>query len=150
MRGFSYAREVQPVIDRHCVRCHDGKSQPDGTTIADLRGDVKLADWSSVTPGNGGYAKTAGKFSVGYAALHRYVRRPGIESDFHVLEPLEFHADTTHLVQMLKQGHHGVKLDAEAWDRLLDGGDYFAVLAQVPATSGAIHDHRADAACPGS
>ena len=119
VRGFSYAREVQPVIDRHCVSCHDGKAQPDGSTPPDLRGDVKLADWSSVTPGNGGYAKTAGKFSVGYAALHRYVRRPGIESDFHVLEPLEFHADTTQLVQMLQQGHHGVQLDAEAWDRLV-------------------------------
>jgi glycine dehydrogenase len=35
---------------------------------------------------------------------------------------------------------------AEAWDALLDGGDYFAVLTQIPATSGAIHDHRADAA----
>ena len=119
LRGFSYAREVQPVIDRHCVSCHNGQPRPDGSTIADLRGTVKLADWNSVTPGNGGYAKTAGKFSVGYAALHRYVRRPGIESDFHVLEPLEFHADTTHLVQLLKQGHYGVQLDAEAWDRLV-------------------------------
>ncbi|MEO8122971.1 MAG: glycine dehydrogenase (aminomethyl-transferring), partial [Burkholderiales bacterium] len=35
---------------------------------------------------------------------------------------------------------------AEEWDRLLDGGDYFAVLAQIPATNGTIHDHRADAA----
>ena len=34
---------------------------------------------------------------------------------------------------------------AEAWDRLIDGGDYFAVLAQYPATSGQIHDMRADA-----
>ncbi len=34
---------------------------------------------------------------------------------------------------------------ADEWDRLLDGGDYFAVLAQLPATSGAIHDHRQDA-----
>ena len=119
VRGFSYAREVQPVIDRNCVSCHDGQPRPDGATLPDLRGDVKLADWNSVTPGNGGYAKTAGKFSVGYAALHRYVRRPGIESDFHVLEPLEFHADTTHLAQLLKQGHHGVQLDAEEWDRLV-------------------------------
>ncbi len=119
VRGFSYAREVQPVIDRNCVGCHDGQPRPDGTVTPDLRGDVKLADWNSVTPGNGGYAKTAGKFSVGYAALHRYVRRPGIESDFHVLEPMEFHADTTHLVQLLKKGHHGVTLDAEAWDRLV-------------------------------
>ncbi len=119
VRGFSYAREVQPVIDRNCVSCHDGKPHADGATICDLRGTEKIADWSSVTPGNGGYTKTAGKFSVGYAELHRYVRRPGIESDFHILEPLEFHADTTHLVQLLKKGHHGVKLDAEEWDRLV-------------------------------
>ncbi len=35
---------------------------------------------------------------------------------------------------------------AEDWERLVSGGDYFAVLAQIPATSGAIHDVRADAA----
>ncbi len=35
---------------------------------------------------------------------------------------------------------------AEEWDALLDSGDYFAVLTQIPATSGAIHDHRSDAA----
>lgn len=117
LRGFSYQREVQPVIDKYCLGCHNGQPQPDGSRIADLRGNVKLTDWSSVTPGNGG--GHAGKFSVGYAELHRYVRRPGIESDFHMLEPMEFHADTTQLVQMLKKGHYGVELDAEAWDRLI-------------------------------
>ncbi|MCP4784009.1 MAG: SUMF1/EgtB/PvdO family nonheme iron enzyme [Fuerstiella sp.] len=116
-RGFSYAREVQPVIDRYCVGCHDGGPRADGTDIPDLRGDVKITDWTSITPGNG--SSHAGKFSVGYAQLHRYVRRPGIESDYHMLEPMEFHADTTQLVQMLKRGHHNVKLDAEAWDRLI-------------------------------
>jgi len=116
-RGFSYAREVQPVIDKHCVGCHDGRPRAAGPAPCDLRGDVKITDWKSVTPGNGG--RHAGKFSVGYAELHRFVRRPGIESDYHVLEPTEFHADTTHLVQMLRQGHYGVQLDREAWDRLI-------------------------------
>jgi len=116
-RGFSYAREVQPVIDRYCVGCHDGTPQADGKQIPNLRGDMKLTDWSSITPGNGGVH--AGKFSVGYAQLHRYVRRPGIESDYHMLEPMEYHADTTELVQMLRNGHHNVKMDAEAWDRLI-------------------------------
>ena len=23
-RGFSFAAEVQPILDRHCTRCHDG------------------------------------------------------------------------------------------------------------------------------
>jgi formylglycine-generating enzyme required for sulfatase activity len=118
-RGFSYAREVQPVIDQHCVSCHNGQKGESVAHIPDLRGTELIEDWDSVTPGNGGYTKTAGKFSVGYAALHRYVRRPGIESEFHVLEPMEFHADTTQLVQLLRKGHHGVELSSEAWDRLI-------------------------------
>ncbi|MFV2070139.1 MAG: SUMF1/EgtB/PvdO family nonheme iron enzyme, partial [Pirellulales bacterium] len=115
-RGFSYAREVQPVIDKYCLGCHDGAT-PASFSPPDLRGDVQITDWRSVTPGNGGVH--AGKFSLGYAELHRYVRRPGIESDYHMLEPMEFHADTTELVQMLDKGHHNVRLDAEAWDRLI-------------------------------
>ncbi len=51
--------------------------------------------------------------------MTRYVRRPGIESDYHMLEPMEYHADTTQLVQTLAKGHHGVQLDREAWDRLI-------------------------------
>lgn len=116
-RGFSYPHEVQPVIDKHCVSCHNGQPREAGNALVDLRGDVKIADFGMVTPGNGG--GSGGKFSVGYANLHRYVRRPGIESDCPVLTPMEFHADTTELVQMLEKGHHGVKLDAESWDRLV-------------------------------
>ena len=47
------------------------------------------------------------------------MRRNGPEGDYHTLTPLEFHADTSLLVQMLRKGHHNVKLDAEAWDRLI-------------------------------
>ena len=118
LRGFSYAREVQPVIDRHCVSCHNPDwAAAQGKPVCDLRGDVPLTNWSSVTPGNGG--ARAGKFSVGYNELQRWVRRNGIEGDYHILTPMEFHADTTDLVQLLRQGHHGVQLDAEAWDRLI-------------------------------
>jgi glycine dehydrogenase len=34
---------------------------------------------------------------------------------------------------------------AEEWDALIAGGDYFAVLAQMPSTDGSIHDLRGDA-----
>ncbi|MEW6357444.1 MAG: SUMF1/EgtB/PvdO family nonheme iron enzyme [Planctomycetota bacterium] len=116
-RGFHFPREVQPVLDAYCVRCHHGQQRADGKEIPDLRGDVWITDFRSVTPGNGG--GRGGKFTVSYANLHRYVRRPGIESDYHLLTPMEFHADTTELVQMLKKGHNGVRLDPEAWDRLI-------------------------------
>ncbi len=35
---------------------------------------------------------------------------------------------------------------AASWDELIAGGDYFAVLLQMPTTSGSIHDVREDAA----
>ena len=117
LRGFSYPREVQPVVDRHCVGCHNGQPKQEGGAEPNLRGDVKISDWAQVTPGQGG--ARGGKFSVGYYEMSRYVRRPGIESDYHMLEPMEFHADTTQLVQLLKKGHYGVQLDKEAWDRLI-------------------------------
>ncbi len=122
-RGFSFQREVQPVLDQHCLSCHDpesheGKQLAASHAMPDLRGTEFIKDWKSVTPGNAG--PDGGKsFSVSYNWLHRFVRRPGIESDYHLLTPLDFHADTTELVQMLKKGHYGVKLDGESWDRLV-------------------------------
>jgi len=125
-RGFSYPREVQPVLDRYCVGCHDGEPRPDGgKALADLRGTKIISDFSSVIAGSGG--KRGGKFSYSYAELHRYVRRPGIESDYQMLTPMEYHADTTELVQMLKRGHYGVQLDPESWDRIITWIDFNTV-----------------------
>ena len=59
------------------------------------------------------------KYTPAYDALIPYVRRVGIEDDVSLLVPGEYHADTSELVQMLRKGHHGVRLDAEAWDRLV-------------------------------
>jgi formylglycine-generating enzyme required for sulfatase activity len=115
LRGFNFAREVQPVLDRFCVGCHDGRSHQ-GQTVFDLRGRDYIQDYTSVFHFGG---KDAGHFTTSYAELHRFVRRPGLESDYHMLTPMDFHADTTELVQMLTKGHHGVRLDAEAWDRLI-------------------------------
>lgn len=117
-RNFSFKREVQPVLDRYCVGCHDGRDPAQGGPPPDLRGTVLTSDYQSYIAGSGnGYG---GKyFSVGYFELSRFVRRPGIESDLHLLRPGEYHADTTELVRLLTKGHHGVQLDAEAWDRLI-------------------------------
>jgi len=111
-RGFNFDREVQPVLDEHCVRCHDGSRND----IPDLKERKHITDYTSVFHSGD---RDAGHFSVAYTELHRFVRRPGLESDYHLLMPLEFHANTTQLVQKLRKGHGGVRLDAEAWDRLI-------------------------------
>lgn len=102
-RGFSFIREVQPVLDQYCAGCHHGQA-----------GRPNLADPRIV--------KTSGGINdlpKSYLELHPYVRRNGPEGDYHVLTPLEFHANTSLLVQMLRKGHHQVRLDDEAWDRLI-------------------------------
>jgi formylglycine-generating enzyme required for sulfatase activity len=128
-RGFSFSREVQPVLDRHCVGCHDGQARDDGKPIPDLRGDQGYfvcyrtgnpnPEIIRDTPRQQLLGKYGGIFDPSYIALRRYVRVGGLESDLHLLPPMEFHADTSELVQMLRKGHHGVQLDAEAWDRLI-------------------------------
>jgi formylglycine-generating enzyme required for sulfatase activity len=119
-RGFSFRREVQPVLDRNCVGCHNGQAEGD-RPVPDFRGD-----------GQGGWQN----FTPSYVALHPFVRRPGPESDYHLQRPLEFHVSTSELIQMLRKGHHGVQLDAEDWDRLITWIDL-----NVP-DHGTWHEHR--------
>jgi formylglycine-generating enzyme required for sulfatase activity len=116
VRGFNFQREVQPVLDKHCARCHDGQPHDGVPALCDLRGTEMITDWSSGIAGNAG--KAGGKFSRSYAELHRFVRRPGIESNIRLQSPMEFHASTTELVQILTKGHYNVRLDPEGWDRL--------------------------------
>ncbi|MDY0166929.1 MAG: SUMF1/EgtB/PvdO family nonheme iron enzyme [Thermoguttaceae bacterium] len=147
-RGFSFEREVQPVLDRYCIGCHNGSLRSDVSAEgdspifaakdrsleresspprklgqspangypADLRGLERITDYTSVYHYG---AHDAGHFSTSYVELHRFVRRPGLESDYRLLVPMEYHADTTDLVKLLAKGHYGVALDAESWDRLI-------------------------------
>lgn len=119
-RPFSFTREVQPVLDKYCLSCHNGDTRADGTTIPDFDSSRRDATVAAKPRPNRPRQMAAGNgFDAAYAALHPYVRRPGPESDYHIQVPGEWHADTSELIQLLKQGHHGVNLDAEAWDRLV-------------------------------
>jgi len=95
-RGFGFRREVQPVLDKYCVGCHNGK-----------------------TKGAPNFATRSSKFNTAYTTLQLYVRRPGPESDYHMFRPMEYHSSTSELMQMLvAKGHKNVKLPPEALDRL--------------------------------
>ena len=113
-RGFSYDHEVQPALDRACVACHN-ENRP---AIPYLKGDRKITDWSSQIAGSAN-PSYGGNFSLSYANLHRYVRRPGIESDMDMLVPMDVHADQTELIQLLQKGHHNVKLTTEEMEKIV-------------------------------
>ena len=107
VRGFSWDREVQPVLDKHCAGCHNGQPQPDGEVAIDLRRAEPQSMPLSPFP-----------FPPSFYELRRYVRSPGLEGPS-VIPVADYHADASPLVQMLRKGHHGVQLDDEAWDRLV-------------------------------
>jgi len=141
-RGFSFKREVQPVLNKYCVGCHDGKNFGDRQPISKQPVFLGRLPAGGVSPRNCPDFTTKDKngernFTQPYLALHPYVRRPGPESDYHMQVPMEYHADTSELIQLLKKGHFNVKLDNEAWDRLVTWIDL-----NVP-DHGTWHEHRA-------
>ena len=121
-RGFDFAREVQPVLNRYCVRCHD---QDDGI---DLRPEEQVPDYTGRTPGRLDFTRlhpvhreqfdSKVRYTPAYEALLPYIRRVNIGDDVSLLEPGEYHADTSELIQILKEGHEGVQMDEESWSRL--------------------------------
>ncbi|MCX6923578.1 MAG: SUMF1/EgtB/PvdO family nonheme iron enzyme [Verrucomicrobia bacterium] len=117
-RGFSFAREVQPVLDAKCITCHNGTTVGPAGPLMSLRGDQPMPAWSSQLPGMQN-RDWGGKFSIAYANLHRFVRHPGIESDMRVLSPMDVHAESTELVQTLLKGHHNVILAPAEWDAIV-------------------------------
>ena len=131
-RGFDFERDLQPVLDRYCVACHNGTGdKPDLRSerhVPDYKGKLAIVPvwWGKVDHGNYDAAlmrvsqrkSTPMKLTPAYEALHPYVRRYGLEGDYVLSYPGEYHASTSELVQMLEKGHHGVEPDREAWDRI--------------------------------
>ena len=105
-RNYAFEREVQPVLDRKCLGCHSGATE-------------RKTRMGEKIPSFEGSRSPIGHYSKAYVNLMPYVRRNGPEGDYHLLTPLEFHVSTSELYQRLQKGHHGVKLTAEEWDRLI-------------------------------
>ena len=61
-----------------CAGCHDDTQKASSALPAPFSlGSERITDYRIH-----GAAAMGGRFSVGYAQLHRFVRRPGLESDY--------------------------------------------------------------------
>ncbi|MFI3305179.1 MAG: SUMF1/EgtB/PvdO family nonheme iron enzyme [Rikenellaceae bacterium] len=108
VRPYTYELEVQPILDRACIACHDEKSER--CFVSGI--------WDEGIAGNKFIHTDDSPLSVSYVNLYPYVNRQGAESDIRVMKPYEYHASTSELVRMLKSGHHGVELTDEEWHKL--------------------------------
>ena len=115
---------MQPVLDRNCVSCHNGKNAE-----PDFRKD------QMVTYKRGILTKINKQYDQSYLNLHPYVYRQGPESDIYVLKPAEFHASNSELIRILQAGHHGVEVPEEdmrtlyAWIDL--NAPYYGAFTQI-------------------
>ena len=97
-RPWGFATEMYPHFLASCSSCHGRARSPSA-------------------PQNTQFSFTTTPESA-YRFLHPYIRRGGAESDLRLLDPMEFHASTSPLVQMLKKGHHGARLSETGWKQL--------------------------------
>ncbi|MDR3196890.1 MAG: hypothetical protein LBU34_03385 [Planctomycetaceae bacterium] len=102
-RPLSYFEDVQPVLDKHCVRCHSNE-KPEG----------KINLSSDLTP----------LFNRSYETLMDWGAFPVIRENHpkagnnHILPPYSLGSHASKLVKLLDAGHYEVKMPVEDWVRL--------------------------------
>jgi hypothetical protein len=125
-RGFSFAREVQPILDRHCIRCHDRRPgeepDPDAEKQAfSLRGDTTAEEKSGRAWSDAYLALTDAHlddrgFLKGRAG--KYITWISAQSEPSMLPPYHAGAAKSPLTALLEKGHHGVALSREEKEKI--------------------------------
>lgn len=98
VRSMTFDYQIQPILDRACVSCHNGEN-----------GSIDFT---------GGRKDEKTGYGLSYLNFHPYINRQGPEAEMYVLQPYEYHASTSELVRMLKKGHFNVKLTDKEWKDL--------------------------------
>jgi hypothetical protein len=141
-RGFSFIREVQPILDRHCIGCHKDRTKKlviDGARVATQTSDVPSGP-NEPTPklafsllGEQNPERASGRaWSDAYLAFtqprplggylsgrpNSLVRWISAQSAPPMLPPYHAGAAKSRLITMLAEGHNDVKLSREEMDKI--------------------------------
>lgn len=107
IRSFTFDYEIEPILDRYCISCHDGANDLLDFTGKETKNYYRSANFEMHRD-----------YKTSYLNLHPYIYRQGPEADMYVLEPYEYHASNSELIQMLEKGHHNVKISEEDMNTL--------------------------------
>ncbi|MBN1855132.1 MAG: hypothetical protein JW829_20530 [Pirellulales bacterium] len=130
-RGFSFAQEIQPILDTHCIRCHSN-STPDPS--APVRQDSDKAAFSLLGRTVPDF-QAKRRWSEAYLALTestpkldggayqgnpngRWIRWISAQSEPNMLPPYHAGASRSPLMQFLDAGHEGVALNLEEKEKI--------------------------------
>jgi len=97
---FNYLEQVQPVLDRNCVRCHDYDKEA-GEKL-NLAGDLDFV------------------FNTSYTELWRkgYIKAIGAGTS-HIQQPYTWGSHKSKIIDMIKNEHNDVKLSTEEFERIV-------------------------------
>jgi len=101
---LSFLRDVQPLLNAKCVRCHTHDRTANRVILTD-----DLTD----------------QFCIGYEELLPYLRvanamRWDHPDDVYPQPPYTYGSKVSPLTELLRAGHHGVELTGEDWQRLVN------------------------------
>jgi hypothetical protein len=102
-KPFSYPILVQPVLDRHCVRCHNESKADGGIVLTGTPDGSYTASYNALAP------------IVPYS---EWKSTPQANSE-PMTRPNRFGARASKLTALLLDGHEDVALDAEELERLV-------------------------------
>jgi hypothetical protein len=114
-RNFSYSAEVQPVLDRYCVSCHDYGKEASELNLSGDKGILFNHSYVNLLRGSPSYYvrnKTREKEKMPMVNL---VGAGPVKT----IPPYSWGSHRSRLIQLLQAGHYDVKLDRESWDRLV-------------------------------
>jgi hypothetical protein len=123
-RGFSFVKEIQPILNKHCTSCHNANDKTDAAkyilTDEPILDQVAGRNWSrsyltltGITPAAD---QTFPKLTQGRA--NKWVNWINNSSHPTMIRPRSGGSTRSGLFPLLEKGHHDVKLTTEELDKL--------------------------------
>ncbi len=123
-RGFSFVKEIQPILDQKCISCHNGEQ----SGVLSLRGELKARNTIEKRLWSDAYLnlthanliedpRNQAAYYIGQSEnkIVNWINKMSRPTE---LEPYSFGAAKSQLMDMLEAGHHGVALTAEEYHKL--------------------------------
>ncbi|MCF7974243.1 MAG: hypothetical protein K9N55_10540 [Phycisphaerae bacterium] len=117
-RGFSFAREVQPILDQHCISCHDGSEGEDkafSLTSRPYHDTTAKRFWSEAYLALTGSKPKEQAQGDSFRDVVNWIEAQSRPS---MLPPYYKGSAKSTLMKSLREGHGKTRLDQEALDKI--------------------------------
>lgn len=120
-RGFSFPVDIQPILNRHCVRCHHGEDDtPYDLTDREVVDSRAKRRWSKAYLALTHARPDDAKNNSGWRgnADHAMVNWVSAQSTPPMQPPYSAGANRSKLIELLEEGHEDVKLSREEMNKI--------------------------------